>query len=187
MVMNLFLLMTEAVTQASDSGPLERIVTTFGINWPQLFAQIASFCIVCIILYRFAYQPVLKMLEVRRQQIAQGQANAERIKAELAKTEAQRQEVMAQANVQANKFIEEARAAAARVREQETAKAIAAVEQIMIKAREAAAQERDLMFAELKRDIGRLVVQATEALTGKILTPEDQRRLAEETTKQFAT
>jgi F-type H+-transporting ATPase subunit b len=127
------------------------------------------------------------MLEVRRQQIAQGLAHAEQVKAELARTEAQRQEVLAQANAQANKFIEEARAAAARVREQETAKAIAAAEQIMIKAREAAAQERDLMLAELKREVGRLVVQATTTVTGKILTPEDQRRLAEETAKQVAT
>src|SRR5215510_15431165 len=117
--MNVLLLMTQA-TQAVDTGPVERIAMTFGLNWPQLFAQIASFCIVCIILYRFAYRPVLKMLEVRREQIAQGQANAEQIKAELAKTEAQRQEVMARANAQADKLIEEARAAAARVREQET-------------------------------------------------------------------
>lgn len=178
--------MTQVVTSAVASGPLERIVTTFGVNWPQLLAQVASFGIVCMILYRFAYRPVLKMLEVRRQQIAQGIAHAEQIKAELARTEAQRQEVMARANDQANKFIEEARAAAARVQEQETRKAIAAAEQIMIKAREAATQEHDRMLADLKREVGRLVVQATAAVTGKILTPEDQRRLAEETAKQVA-
>jgi len=185
MIMNVLLLMAQA-TQAVDSGPVERIAMTFGVNWPQLLAQIASFCIVCIILYRFAYRPVLKMLDVRRQQIAQGLANAEQIKAELAKTEAQRQEVMARANTQADKLIEEARAAAARVREQETAKAIAAAEEIMIKGREATAQEHDHMLAELKREVGRLVVQTTATVTGKILTPEDQRRLAEETAKQVA-
>jgi len=184
--MNLLLLMTEVATQTSQSGPIERIVTTFGINWPHLLAQVVSFSIVCLILSRFAYRPILKMLEVRRQQIAQGLANAEQIKAELARTEAQRQEVMAQANLQANRFIEEARAAAARLREQQIQKAIVAAEEIMIKAREAAVQEHDLMLAELKREVGRLVVQATATVTGKILTPEDQRRLAEETVKQVA-
>ena len=179
-------LMTQAIVQAGGSGPVERIVTTFGLNWPQFLAQVASFCIVCVILHRYAYRPVLKMLEVRREQIAQGQATAEQIKAELARTEAQRQEVMAQANVQATKFIEEARAAAARVREQETKKAVAAAEQIMINAREAAAQEHDRMLADLKREVGKLVVQATTTVTGKILTAEDNRRLAEETAKQIA-
>jgi F-type H+-transporting ATPase subunit b len=180
------LLTTQAMAQASASGPVERIVTTFGVNWSELLAQIVSFLIVCLILQRFAYRPVLKMLEVRREQISQGQATAEKIKAELARTEAQRQEVMARANDQASKFIEDARAAAARVLKQETEKAIADAEQIASNAREAAAREHDRMLAELKREVGRLVVQATTAVTGKVLTPDDQRRLAEETAKQFA-
>ena len=180
------LLMAQVVAQAGGGGPVERIVTTFGLNWSQLLAQVASFGIVCMILHRYAYRPVLKMLEVRREQIAQGLATHERIQAELARTEALRQEVIAQANGQASKLIEEARAAAARVRQQETEKAIAAAQQIMINAREAAAQEHDRMLAELKREVGKLVVQATTTVTGKILTAEDHRRLAEETAKQIA-
>src|SRR5258708_21550338 len=162
------------------------VATTFGVDWPHLLAQIVSFCIVCFILYRFAYRPVLKMLEVRRQQIALGVGNEERIRAGLARTEAQRQDVMAQANAQATKFIQEARAAAARLHEQEIQKAIAAAEEVMIKARDGAARDHERMLSELKRDVGRLVVQTTAAVTGKILTPEDQRRLVEETAKQVA-
>ncbi len=173
------------LAEADSGGQVEQIARTFGVDWPHLVAQIISFCIVCAVLYKFAYRPILAMLEQRREQIAQGIANAEKIKAELDKTEAQRQEVMAQAHAQATKFIEEARAAAARVQQQETKKAIAAAEQIMAKAREAAAQDHDRMLAELKREVGKLVVQATTTVTGKILTAEDQRRLAEETAKQI--
>src|SRR5262249_18114019 len=165
---------------------VQAVAATFGVDWAHLFAQIVSFCIVCLILYRFAYRPVLTMLEVRRQQIALGVANEERIKAELARTEAQRQGVMAQANAQAAKFIEEARAAAAQLHEHESQKAVAAAEEVLTKAREAAARDHERMLAELKREVGRLVVQATTAVTGKVLTSEDQRRLAEETAKQIA-
>jgi F-type H+-transporting ATPase subunit b len=56
----------------------------------------------------------------------------------------------------------------------------------MLAAREATTQERERMLTELKREIGRLVVQATAAVTGKILTSDDQRRLAEETAKHVA-
>jgi F-type H+-transporting ATPase subunit b len=111
-------------------------------------------------------------------------ANAERIKAQLDRTEAQRQEILAQAHREASKFIEDARTAAARVRETEIQKAIAAAEQIAVQARAAAQQDHNRMLAELKHEVGRLVVQFSTVLTGKILTPEDQRRLAEETTKQ---
>ena len=171
---------------AQGGGQVEQIARTFGVDWTHLGAQIVSFSIVCAVLYKFAYQPVLAMLEERRRQIALGLANAEKIKAELDRTETQRQEVMAQAYAESSKLIEEARAAAARVLEAETQKAIAAAEQIMVKAREAAAQDHNRMLAELKHEVGRLVVRATTAVTGKILTPDDQRRLAEETVKQVA-
>lgn len=165
---------------------IRQVADTFGVDWPHLFAQIISFSIVCILLYKFAYKRVLTMLEERRQRIAEGLANAEKSKAELAKAQEQRQDILNQANAQAYKLIDEARAAASRVQEQETQKAIAAAEQIIAKAREAAAQDHARMLAELKREVGRLVVQTTATVTGKVLTPDDQRRLAEETAKQVA-
>src|SRR5437867_3007656 len=158
----------------------------FGLNAHMFFAQVISFCIVTFLLYRFAYKPILTMLAERRQRIAESLANAERIKAELARTEALQREALEKANAQASKLIEEARAAAARVQERETQKAIATAEQIIAKAREAAAQDHARMLTELKREVGRLVVQTTATVTGKVLTPEDQRRLAEETAKQVA-
>jgi F-type H+-transporting ATPase subunit b len=158
----------------------------FGVDWPNFISQVISFCIVAALLYFFAYKRVLAILEERRQRIADGLANAEKIKSELQRTEAARQEVLNTANAQANKLIEEARAAANRVREDETQKAISAAEQIITKAREAAAAERAKMLTDLKREVGRLVVNTTATVTGKILTPEDQKRLAEETARQIA-
>ncbi len=165
---------------------VKEIATTFGVDWSHLGAQIVSFCIVCGLLYVFAYKRVLAMLEERRQRIAEGLANAEKIKSELARAEAQRLEILTQANAQATKLIEEARAAAAKVQEQETQKAIAAAEQIIAKAREASAADHARMLTELKREVGRLVVQTTATVTGRILTSEDQRRLAEETARQVS-
>lgn len=170
---------------SESSGPVRQILRDFGVDWPHLISQIISFGIVCVLLYRFAYRPILKALDDRRQRIAEGLANSEKIKAELARTEALRQEVMEQANTQATEFVKEARGAAARLREQETQKALAGAEQIITRAREAAALEHARMLLELKREVGSLVVQTTAALAGKVLTPEDQRRLAEETASQI--
>jgi F-type H+-transporting ATPase subunit b len=179
--MNALILLPEAGT-----GQIQQIANTFGVDQPHLAAQIISFSIVCVLLHRFAYKPVLQMLEERRLQIAQGLADTEKIKSELAQIEIQRQEIMMQANAHATKLIEEAQAAATRVQERETQKAIAAAEQIIVKAREVTVQEHALMLVELKREVGRLVLQATATVTGMILTPNDQRRLAEETTRQLA-
>jgi F-type H+-transporting ATPase subunit b len=168
------------------SQAAQEVSRTFGLTLENFIAQCVSFAIVAFLLYRFAYKPILTVLEERRRRIAESLENAERIKAELAKTEVERLEILSQANTRANKLIEEAREAAARVQEQETQKAITQAEQIIAKAREAATAERARMLAELKREVGMLVVRTTTAVTGKVLTPEDQQRLAEETSRQLA-
>ena len=175
------------MVQSSAGGQVEEIARTFGVDWSHLSAQMISFSIVCALLYWLAYKPVLRMLEERRQQIAQGLANTEKINAALAAIETQRKEAMTVAQAEATRLIEEARGIARRVTEQETQRARAAAEQLVLKARDAAAQEHTRMMAELRREVGRLVVRTTAAVIGKILTPEDQRRLAEETTKELTT
>ena len=162
------------------------LLQTLGIQWTKLIPQLFNFGIVLFVLWKFAYKPVFTMLDTRQKKIADSVANAEKIQTELAKTEAERQRILNQASDVANQMIEQARAAAARVREVETQKAIAAAEQIIAKAREASAQDHAKMLAELKREVGRLVVQTTATVTGKILTAEDQKRLAEETSRQMA-
>ena len=178
------LLAMQTVTESA--GQIEQIASTFGVDWPHLVAQIISFGIVCGVLYLLAYKPILRMLEARRQQIAGGLANAEKIKAELARIEAERLGILTKADGEGKQLIEEARAAAARVQAEETRKAIAAAEQIVVRAHEAAERDRATMLAELKHEVGRLVVLTTASVTGKILTPDDQRRLAEETARQLA-
>jgi F-type H+-transporting ATPase subunit b len=171
---------------AGGGGPVEQIASTFGVDWSHLVAQIVSFSIVCVVLYLLAYKPILRILEARRQQIASGLANAEKIKAELARIQAERLEVLTKADAEGKQLIEEARAAAARVQAEETRKAVADAEQILLRARETAQREHARMLAEVKHEVGRLVVQTTATVTGKILTAEDHRRLAEETASQLA-
>jgi F-type H+-transporting ATPase subunit b len=159
---------------------------TLGIQWTKFVPQLLNFGIVLFVLWKWAYKPVFNMLDARQKKIAESIENADKIKAELARTEAERQRILTEAGDTANKLIEQAREAASLVREAETQQAIAAAEQIIAKAREAAAQDHARMLAELKREVGRLVVQTTATVTGKILTPDDQKRLAQETEKQLA-
>ena len=174
------------ILAAVTENPIQEISRTFGSNSHLFVAQCNSLLLVSALLYKFAYKRILQTLEKRRQAIAEGLANAEKIKAELARTEARHQEVMAEANARIGKMFEEARAAAARVQSEETKKAVASAEQIVTRAREAAAADYARMLVDLKREVGRLVVQTTATVTGKVLTSEDQKRLAEEARHQLA-
>jgi len=83
-------------------------------------------------------------------------------------------------------MIDEARESAGHVAERKEQEAIAAAEQIIAKAREASVIEHEKTMAELKRELGRLVVDTTAKVTGKVLTADDQRRLQEEASRQIA-
>jgi len=146
-------------------------------------AQLISFAIVCAVLYRFAYRRVLAMLDERRRQIEESLATAERIKTELASSEAERQRRIDEASTQASALIEEARTAAHRLQQTEMQRALAGAAEVLAKSREAAARDHERMLAELKREVGRLVAQTTAAVAGRVLTSEDQRHLAEETAR----
>ena len=180
MELNVFFAAGDLMATAKDT--LEQ----FGVDWPHFIAQCISFAIVAGLLYKFAYQPVLAVLEERRQRIAEGLANADQIKKDLANAQAKAQEIMNQAGAQAAKMIEEARAAAARVQEQETQKAVTAAADIVAKARQASEAEHARMLTELRREVGRLVAATTGKVIGKTLTPEDQQRLADEANRQLA-
>jgi F-type H+-transporting ATPase subunit b len=165
---------------------LGKVAEQFGVNWANLFAQVLLFAIVYWVLKRFAFKPVIAMLEERRRRIEEGQLNAENIKKQLAAAQAKYEEILAKANAESQRLLEEVRASGDRLAEQKRQEAIAAAEQVTLKAQEAMALERDRVMAEMKRELGRLVVDTTTRVTGKVLTAEDHQRISEETAREVA-
>ena len=162
------------------------VAQQFGVYWPNLIAQLILFAIVYFVLKRFAFKPIIAMLEERRRRIEEGQLNAEKIKKQLAEAQTKYEEILAKANADSQKLLEEVRASGDRLAEQKRQEAIAAAEQITLKAQEAIALERDKTMAEMKRELGRLVIDATSRVTGKILSPDDHQKINEEAARQIA-
>src|SRR5215472_3435483 len=98
---------------AAASGGVSDVVREtaemFGWNWKLFLSQVISFCIVAFLLQRFAYKPILALLEERRRKIEEGQLNAEKIKKELAEAEKRYQEIVTKGNDDAQRMINEAR------------------------------------------------------------------------------
>src|SRR5262252_7996848 len=175
-----------AAASGGISDVARKTAEMFGWNWKLFLSQVISFCIVAYLLQRFAYKPILAVLEERRRKIEEGQLNAEKIKKELAEAEKRYQEIVAKANADGQRMIDEARESSAHLADRKQQEAIAAAEQIITKAREAAALEHERTMESLRREVGRLVVDTTAKVAGKVLTPEDQRRLQDEAARQLA-
>jgi len=158
---------------------------TFGFNPQIFFSNIVSFLLVAGLLYLFAYKPVLAVLDERKKKIEDGLTSAEKMRKELANAEQRIQEMMREAGGKADAVIADARDAAEAVAQRKTQEATIAAQQIIESAREATRLDADQIKAEIKRDFGRLIVETTAKVTGKILTEEDQQRLNEEAARQI--
>ncbi len=162
------------------------IAQQFGLNWAKFFAQIIIFGIVFAILRAKAFGPIMAMLELRRQRIAEGEAALAKIKEDQENAEALAQAKVDEANAEADRLIEEARANGDSLKEKRTQEAAAEANNIIAKAKEASQLEREQALASLKKDFGRLLVDTTTKVTGKILNKEDQQKINQETAGQIA-
>ncbi len=163
-----------------------QIFEQFGVTWPKFIAQTIIFIVVYWFLAKFAFGPIVNVLDERRRRIAEAQDNAEKVKQQLADAEKRYAEILAKADAEAKSLIDEARASAEAVRERRVQEAIAEAEGVVRKAHESIEQDRRKMEAEVKTAMVSLVAATTSKVTGKILTADDQKRLNEETIKEIA-
>lgn len=161
-------------------------LNTFGLDWAKFISQCIVVLIVYAVLAKFAFKPILAMLEARRKRIEEGEDNLKSIQDQLARAEEKVQGMLDEANRDAERLIAEARESAEAVRNQRTQEAIKEAQQIIEKAREASRLEHESAMKELKKDFGRLVIDATSKVTGKVLDEGDQKRINQETAGQVS-
>ncbi len=151
--------------------------TQTGFTPQQFIAQCIAVIVLFLVLQKFAWGPVTAILEQRRKAIEDSMANADRIKQELAEAEQSRHAIL---------IVSEAKKSAAALTEKLAQEAQAQAQEIIRKGHEAAAADRARLFAELKQEVGALVIQTTEKVAGKVLTADDQSRLNTETVRELS-
>lgn len=151
-----------------------------GINLGTLIFQILNFTIVCILLYAWAYKPILNMMNNRKQKIAQGLEDARVASEARANAEQDAAKILAEAQTKASQVVRElterAEAAVLEIR--------ASAEAEITKEREAALAEiqieRDRMLGDLRNQIAALAIAAAQKLVGKSLDEQRQHALINE-------
>ena len=151
-----------------------------GINLGLLIVQIIAFTIVFLTLNAWVYQPMLNMMESRKQKIAQGLEDAREAADARANAEKDADKIRAEAQAEAAKIVREAteRAAVAGQDVKTAAEAEAA------KAREAAVAEaeveRNRILGDLRSQVASLAIAAANKLVGESLDEKKQRSLLDE-------
>jgi F-type H+-transporting ATPase subunit b len=151
-----------------------------GINLGYFLFQVFNFTVMVILLYAWAYKPIVRMLENRKEKIAQGLEDA-RIAAEArANAEKDAARIVAEAQAKAAQTIREATE-----RAEVAAKDVrAAAEAEAAKARDGAlaevGEERNRMLGDLRGQVAALAIAATQKLVGETLDEKRQHALINE-------
>jgi F-type H+-transporting ATPase subunit b len=164
---------------------ITQILTNFGVTWPKFIAQLVLFLIAYFVLSRYAFGPILKLLAERRKRIEEAHLNAEKIKKQLAEAELRYQEILRKANDDAQVMLEESRKHNEAFSQREMDRAVKESAAIVDHARHEITSERNRMVDEVKREMISLVIKTTAKVAGKVLSPEDQKRLSEEAGKEL--
>ena len=148
-----------------------------GINFTWLLAQIVNFGLLLFVLWRFAYQPVLKMLNDRKQKIQESLEYAERVKREAA----DQQKEFDRKLEEARRLAQSAAAAAAQVGEKEreviVAQAREEARKLIDQAKGQIEYERKQMMSDLREEVVRLSLLAAQQVISQSLDDQAHRRL----------
>jgi F-type H+-transporting ATPase subunit b len=140
----------------------------FGIDWKILVINLVNFGGLLLVLWYFLYGPVIRMLETRRQKIAEGVAAAEKSKQELEQIEHARTSMLAKAGKEADEVLSSARVAGTEKQREIVGSAEAAATRMLTEAEAQAKEMKDTAIAESKQEVAKLIVLGIEkTLKGK--------------------
>lgn len=143
---------------------MSAILSTFGIDWRLLLINAVNFGLLLVALWYFLYAPVMKMLEERREKIAQGVRDAQAAAKELSQTQAARSVVLADAGKEADDVVAAARALGTAKEKELLAKGEAAAATLLRDAEAQAAELKARAIAESKQEIAKLIVLGMEKI-----------------------
>lgn len=171
---------------AHGASGLTKITSDFGIDLPFILAQAVNFAIVAFLLWKFAFKPVMATIEERQTKIAAGLKYAEDAKAQLASAQQENAAILKNAQVEASRYIEEARKTAKEFSERETAAATERANAIITKAQQAIDLEHKKMLDQARGEIARLVITTTQRVLAKELSDSDRARFNDAAARELS-
>jgi len=191
MLTSLFLATVEAhgaVAGASEPGPLESIKHTLdslGFEWHYIVFQGISFLILFGVLYKFFIKPTIAAMEERQKKVESGLKYAADMKVQLASSQQETATLIKNAQLEANKIIEESRKTAKDFADKIQKEASERANDQFAKAQQAIELEQKKMLADARSEIARLVVTTTERVLAKKLSEADRASYNETAAKEL--
>jgi F-type H+-transporting ATPase subunit b len=146
---------------------------------------IIAFGLTFILLRRFAFGPVQRIIDQRRDRIREALDEADKARQEARQLRELTAKEREQAKVDREQILEESRRQAQALFQQARQKADEDLRERLAKNQEELEAENRRMQEQIRRDVVELTLLAAEKVTGKTLDADDQRRLIDETIEEL--
>ena len=155
---------------------------------PGLFVwTILTFLLLVFVLAKFAWKPLLKMIQDREDMIRSSLEDAEKAKSELERLNEESEAIMAKARSEAQSILADGKAAAEKVKDGIIAKSKEQANKIREDAGNQIQVEKDKAISEIKEEVVNLTLSVAEKLIQKNLSDADNKSLIEESLKKVQT
>src|SRR5947209_15194329 len=144
-----------------------------------------AFGVTLILLCRYVYPRITEFLDKRRRAIEETIEVAGRTRTEADELLREYRERLREAREQADEIVVRARQSSERLHDDAKADAARTREDLMERTRRDIEQETRRAIEEIRGEVANLTVIATEKITRKTLTPEDHQRLIQEALQEF--
>ncbi|MGF7232279.1 F0F1 ATP synthase subunit B [Arachidicoccus sp.] len=139
------------------------------------FWTLLAFLLVLFILGKFAWKPILKMLDERESTIADSIATAQKARDEMAALKSENETLLQQAREERTKMLREAKDASDKMIADAQSKAKSEYERIVSDAQVAIAQQKNAALTDVKNKVGTLVIEVAEKVLRKQLADKAEQ------------
>jgi F-type H+-transporting ATPase subunit b len=146
---------------------------------------VVCFLLTLFVLKRFAFGPIQKMLDERRDRIRQSIEEAERARTEARKLLEEHRALIGQARGQAEQILAEARKVADSQRQRVKEETEADRQRRLEETKRQIEAETHRALEQIRAEVAELTLVATAKVTGKVLDDADHRRLIEDAIKDL--
>ncbi|HEY4500983.1 MAG TPA: F0F1 ATP synthase subunit B [Candidatus Paceibacterota bacterium] len=143
---------------------MEQLLTVFGINWKLLLAQGFNFALLLVLLTYFLYKPVLKIIDERREKIAEGVKTAEAAARKLEEAKQKSDTIVGAASREAEELVTSARVRANEQGVEIIRSAENRADSILDDAKARAQEEKHQALLESEKEITRAALLAAEKI-----------------------
>ncbi len=155
-----------------------------GINWSALIIQLLAFIILVVLLARFAYRPLLNVLDQRAERVRTSMEQADRIERQLAETETRNQEILAEARREGQQIVANAREIGDRQIAQARAVAHEEADKQLQQSLAQLRAETQSARAQLRQEYADLVIRAASRVVRQELDPQKHLQLIDSTLRE---